>query len=166
MADKARQALERLRIETQHLTHFPGGGTSAIRNDIGGHCSTESAVALINVLNRAFALLAARQIEIDIGPFAALFGKESLEEQLHFHRIDRRNPECIANCAIRRRTAALDQNVVFQTELNNVPDDEEVAFKTKLFDEHQFAFDLLPRFVVIRAESRARAFLRPFAEKR
>ncbi len=102
VADERRQALQRLSVKTEYLSHFTRGRASTICDDICGHRSTKLAISLINVLNRAFALIVAGKIEIDIGPLAALFGKESLEEQFHFHRIDGSDAERITNRAVRR----------------------------------------------------------------
>ena len=46
------------------------------------------AVLLVDVLDHALAAIAARQIEIDVGPLAALLREEALEQQLHPDRID------------------------------------------------------------------------------
>ncbi len=40
------------------------------------------AVATIDLLNDAFAAIAARQVEVDVGPARAAFREESLEEQI------------------------------------------------------------------------------------
>ena len=88
MADQTRQAIQRRSVEAQRFADFARGGAAAIGDDIGGHGGAELAVSLIDVLNGALALIAARKIEIDVGPFAALFGKESLEQQFHAYRID------------------------------------------------------------------------------
>jgi hypothetical protein len=49
------------------------------------------AVAFVDVLNDLLAPIAARQIEIDIGPFTALFREKPLEEQIHADRIHGRD---------------------------------------------------------------------------
>ena len=83
------------------------------------------AIALVNVLNGAFALVAAGQIEIDVGPLAALFGKKTLEEQLHADGIDRRDAQRITDGAVGRRATSLHQNVLLAAEADDVPDDQE-----------------------------------------
>ena len=159
------EPVERIHVEAQNLPGLARRIPAAIRDDIGGHRGAQRAVSLIDVLNGALALVAARKIEIDVGPLAALFGKEALEEQLHFHRIHRRNSERITNSAVRRRAAALDEDVVLQAELNDVPNDQEVTFEAQLFDERQLALDLTPGVFIVRTEAVARAFLRALAEK-
>jgi hypothetical protein len=51
-------------------------------------------------LDGAFALVAAGQVEINVGPFAALFGKESFEEQIHSDWINRSDSKRVADGAI------------------------------------------------------------------
>ena len=61
----------------------------------------------------ALALVAGRQIEIDIRPLAAVFAQEALEKQFHAHGIDGSNFERITNCGVSRRPAPLHQDAVF-----------------------------------------------------
>ena len=58
------------------LPDFARGGASAISDDVGGHGGAVLAVALVDVLDDALALIAAGKIDIDVGPFAALFGEK------------------------------------------------------------------------------------------
>src|SRR5262245_21465812 len=76
MPDETRQTVERLGIETQRLAHFSRRRPAAIGYDIGRHRSAQRAVSLVDILNRALALIAAGQVEVDVGPFASLFGEK------------------------------------------------------------------------------------------
>src|SRR5687768_16952680 len=80
-------------VKIQNLPDFTRRRTPAICDDIRGHGRTEFSVTRVNVLNGFFALISARQIEVDIGPLASLFGKKSLKQQLHADRIDGRDSE-------------------------------------------------------------------------
>ena len=97
---RLREPLERGDFEAQRLAHFARGGAAAIGDDVGGHGRAQLAEALVDVLDGALALVAAGQVDIDVGPLAALFGKEALEQQVHAHRIDggdlaaRSRPRC------------------------------------------------------------------------
>ncbi len=141
---RRRNFVQRFGIEAQRLADFARGGASAIGDDVGGHGRAEFAVALVDVLDDALALIAAGQVEIDVGPLAALFGQEALEEQFHADRIDRGDSERVADGAVGGRAASLDQNVLLAAEAHDVPDDEEVAGELELFDQRQFALDLAP----------------------
>ncbi len=118
------------------------------------------------MLNHLLAAIAARQIEIDVGPFAALFRQKTLEQQLHAHRIDRRDAEAVADGAVRRRPAPLHEDVVMAAEIDDVPDDEEVAGEIEALDEIELARNLRAGPIVIRTIALARAQVGQLAEKR
>src|SRR5262249_42902051 len=139
---------------------------AAIRDDICRHCCAQRAISLIHILNGTLALITTRKIEIDIRPFAAFFGKESLKEQVHLYRIDCRNSERIANGAIRGGTATLNEDVVPQAELNDIPNNQEITFKPELRYQRKLAFDLPARLFIVRTETIERAFFRALAKKR
>ena len=87
-----------------------------------------------------------------------LFGKKSLEKQIHADGINRRDSERVADSAIRRRAASLHQNIFLAAEANDVPDDQKIARQIEFFDQRQFALNLPPRFLIVRAVTR-RSFL-------
>ena len=162
---------QRLRIETERLSRLARGGPSSIGNDIGGHGRAQFAIALVHVLNGAFTAVAAGQIEIDIRPLATFSREETFKEQLHAHRINRRDAERIAHHAVRRRSAALDENAFAPAELHDVPNDQEITRKFQLTDQRQFAASLLPGFleefrVALRQIPFTHAFLDALLQKR
>ena len=134
-ATRLAERVERGFVEAQRLADFARGGASAIGDDVGGHGGAELAVALVDVLDDALALVAAGQVDIDVGPFAALFGEEALEQQLHADRIDGGDAERVADGAVGGRAAALHEDVLLAAEADDVPDDEEVAGQLELLDE-------------------------------
>src|SRR6185369_1222301 len=69
--DQRRETCERFVVEVEHLPDFARGRAPTISDDIRGHRRAEFSVALVNVLNRLLALIAARQVEIDVRPFAS-----------------------------------------------------------------------------------------------
>ena len=113
--------------QPQGLADLARRAAPAVGDDVGGHGRAEAAVALVDVLDHRLAPVAARQVEVDVGPLAALLGEEALEEQLHAHRVDRGDAERVAHRAVGRRAAPLHQDVVGAAVLDEVPDDEEVA---------------------------------------
>ena len=132
-------------FEAERLADLARGGAAAVGDDVGGHGRAELAVALVDVLDDALALVAAGQVDIDVGPLAALFGEEALEEQVHADRIDGGDAERVADGAVGGRAAPLRQDAVFAAEAHDVPDDEEVAGQMQLFDQRQLALDLAAR---------------------
>src|ERR1700680_236391 len=130
-----RYFVQGLRIKTQSLAHFARSHAAAISDDVGGHGSAALAIAFIQILNHAFALVATGEIEINVGPFAAFLGKKPLEEQLHADRIDRRDAKRIADRTVGSGSSSLRQNVLFAAEADQIPDNEEVAGEVELFNE-------------------------------
>ena len=77
---RLRQPVDLGGVQRQRLTDVARGATTAIRDHIGGHRRPQAAIFLVHVLNDALAAVAARQIEVDVGPLAALLGEEALEQ--------------------------------------------------------------------------------------
>jgi hypothetical protein len=94
------------------------------------------------VLDDPLAPLAARQVEVDVRPFSALLGKKALEQQIHADGIDRGDAEHIADRAVRRRAAALNEDSFAPAELDDLPDDEEVSGETELRDDGELVIKL------------------------
>ena len=163
---QARQAIQRHHLKSQRFAHLARRRLPAIGNHIGRHGRAQLAVALVDILNGALPLLAAGQVQVDIRPLAALLRQKALEQQIHPHRVHRRDPQRITHRAVGRRAAPLRQNATVPAEIHDVPNDQEIAVQRQLFDQRQFALDLPPRFVVIRMVAPPRAFIRPFTEKR
>src|SRR5262245_29363194 len=79
-AYQAGKLVECFWIERKHFADFARRRFSTIGDDIGAHGSAQFSIALINILDSAFALIAAGQIEVNVRPFAALLGEETFEE--------------------------------------------------------------------------------------
>ncbi len=157
---------ERFEIKRKRLPNFARRRAPAICDHVRRHRCAEPSIALVNILNGALSLVAARQIKINVRPFVTFLGKKSLEKQIHAHGIDGRDPQRVANGAVGRRTAPLHQNIPLAAEANDVPDDEEIAGEIELFDQREFAFELPPRFFIICAIARQHSFHRAPPEKR
>ena len=141
-----RELVGLLEREAERLADFARRGAVAIRDHVRGHRRAVHAVRFVDVLDDALALIARGQIEVDVRPLAALLGQESLEQQLHLHRIDGGDAERVADRAVRRGAAALHENLLALAELDDVPDDEEVAGQVELLDHVQLFLDLRLRF--------------------
>ena len=161
-----RQTIDLQRLEPERLPHFARGAPAAIGDDVGGHRRAEPAVFLVDVLNHPLAPIAARQIQIDVRPLAALLREKPLEQQIHPDRIHRRDPEAVAHGAVGRRPPPLHEDVVLPAEIDDVPDDQEVAGEVELVDEVELAGDLRARAIGQRAIAFAGADLGNLAEER
>ena len=162
---EARDFVERGDIEAEDFAGFARGEASAIGDDVGGHGRAVLAVALVDVLDDALALIAAGEIDIDVGPFAALFGEKAFEEQIHADGVDGGDAERVADGAVGGGAASLAEDALLAGEAHEVPDDEEVAAEAEFFDEREFAFDLLAGAVVIGLIAAARAFVGQLPEE-
>ena len=165
-ADAFRQLVGLLQREAERLAHFPRSRAVAVGDDVRRHRRTMHSVRLVHVLDHFLPLGSRRKIEIDVGPFAALFGEEALEQQLHLHRVDRGDREGIADRAVRRRPSALHQDLLPLAELHDVPDDEEVPRQIELLDHGQLLFDLRLCFRRERSEARCGAVPGDLAQER
>ena len=161
-----RQPIDLRGVDAERLPHFARRALAAIGDDVGRHRRAKPPVFLVHVLDHALAAIAARQIEIDVGPFATLFRQEALEEEIHPDRIDRRDAEAVADGAVGRRAAPLHEDVVVTAEIDDVPDDEEVAGQIEPLDEVELARNLRTGPVVVRTIALARAQIGQLAEKR
>ena len=143
--------------DPEHLADLARGAAVAVGDHVRGHRRAGGAVARVDVLDHALAPVAARQVEVDVGPLAALLGQEALEEQLHPDRVDGGDAEAVADGAVRGRAAALDQDPLAPAEVHDVPDDQEVAGELELADQRELVLDLAPRLLVVRPVALARA---------
>ena len=161
-----RETIDLRRVDAERLPDFARRALAAIGDDVGRHRRPEPAVFLVDVLNHPLAAIAARQIEVDVGPFAALFRKKALEQQIHAHGIDGGDAEAVADGAVGRRAAPLHEDVVVPAEIHDVPDDQEVAGEIETLDEIELARNLRAGAVVIRPIALAGAEIGQLAEKR
>ena len=147
---RLREPVDLFGTDRQRHADITRGAAAAIRDDIGGHGRTKTAVLLVHVLNDALATVAARQVEVDVRPFAAFLGQETLEEQIHRNRIDRGDPQAVADRAIGRRPASLHEDVLLPRVIHDVPDNEEVPGELQLLDQVELAGNLDASLVVVR----------------
>ena len=147
----------------ERLADLARRASAAIRDHVRRHGRAVFAVAPVDFLDHAFAPIAARQIEIDVRPAFPAFAQETLEDEMIAHRIDRRDAEAKADGAVRRAAAALHHDVVLAAEIDDVPDDQEIAGEPELRDQGQLLLQLpLHRgadrgVALLRAEERDRA---------
>src|SRR5262245_44818184 len=137
--DNARRKIERFADLTRRTA-------PTICDHVRSHGCTVFAVTPINFLDHCFPPIAAGKIKINIRPAFAALVQESFEHEMVFHRVDRRDPEAITNGAVGGAAAALDHNVVFTAEIDDVPNDQEIAGETELAYQGKLLFDLTLHF--------------------
>ncbi len=157
-------------VEPERFADLARGRAAAIADDVGRHGRAQRAVALVDVLDDLLTVVARGQIEIDVGPLAAVLAEESLEEQLHAHWIDGGNFQRITDRGIRRRSAALHKKTMRLAVADDVPHDEEVSGKAELGNQRQLMLYLRTCLVkqvllVVRAITLAHAFFHTPGQK-
>src|ERR1700719_3310181 len=128
----------------EKLSAFPiaRGASPAICDYVRGHGRAVFAVTAIDFLNDSFASIAARKIEIDIGPTFAALVQKALENQVTADGIDRGDTEAITHRAVGGAAAALHHDVVFAAKIHDVPNNQKISGKSELRDESEFFFEL------------------------
>src|SRR4030095_7825746 len=143
---QVREPVDNARRKIERFADLTRGTAPTIRDHVRGHGCTVFAVASINFLNYRFTAIAARKIKINIRPSFASLVEKSLEYEMIFHWVDRRDPEAITNSAIGGAAAALDHDVVFTAEIDDVPNDQEIAGETELAYQCKLFLDLTLHF--------------------
>src|SRR5690242_17125513 len=95
-----RKLVQSVLIESKSFANLSRSRTITISNDVCRHRGAELPIPLIHVLDRLFSLVYARQIQINIRPFAPFFRQKTLKEQFHPDRINCRDSEGIADRAV------------------------------------------------------------------
>ena len=103
-----------------------------------------AAVLAVEVLDDLLATVAL-DVDVDVRGAVALGRQEALEQQAERHGIGGGDAEGVADRRVRRRAAALAVDVLPPTELDEVPDDEEVAGEAETLDDVELTVDRLPR---------------------
>ena len=142
-----RERVDHLRRTAEHLAHLARRTAATIGDDVGRHRRATIAIPRVEILDGLLATIATRQIQIDVGPFAALLREEALEQQLHAHRIHGGDAQAVADRAVGRRPTPLREDVLLPAEVHEVPDDEEVPGEIELLDQIEFARDLPARLL-------------------
>src|SRR5690606_20800262 len=138
MRIEPRQTVENFRPETERLAGLAYRRLSAIADHVRRHPGASSPVLFVNVLYDALAVVARRQVDVDVRILLVFFRKETLEKKVVLDRIDRRYPERVADDGIRRRAASLREYLVRFAVVGDVVDDEEVARKLLHLDHAKF----------------------------
>src|SRR6478736_5323236 len=141
-----REAVQNVRRKIERFADLARRAAPPISDDIRGHGRAMFAVTAIDFLDHAFAPIAARQIEVDVGPAFAALVQETLEDEMIRDRIDRSYTEAETNGAVCGAPPALDHDVIFPAEIDDVPDDQEITGKTELADETKLELELLLDF--------------------
>ena len=99
-----------------------------------------AAVALVDVLDHDLAPLVL-EIDVDVRRLAAVGRDEALEQEIDPRRIDLGDAEAVAHRGIRRRAAALAQDLLRAGKAHDVVDGEEIGRVVELGDQREFVVE-------------------------
>ena len=140
--DQLREAVDGVGLHAEHLAHLAHGQPRAVGDHHRRHGGAARAVLREDVLDDLLARAARGQVEVDVGPLAALLREEALEEQLHADRVDGGDAQGVTHSAVGGGAAALGEDVLLRREARDVVDDEEVARQVELLDHGELALEL------------------------
>ena len=135
-----RQRRRRVLRQSHHLADFADRHFRAVVDHGRGDRGAVAAVAVVDVLDDFLAPLVL-EIDVDVGRLAPFGGDEALEQQVDLGRIDGGDAEAVAHGGIRRRAAALAENLLLPREAHDVVDGEEIARVAELRDQREFLRD-------------------------
>ena len=136
-----RDCLGLLHAEAEHARAVAHGAAAPPADLFAHHGRMLAAIALIDVLEHPLPL-AMRDIEVDIGRLRALLAQEALEEEVHLHRIDRRDAETVADDGVGGGTATLAEDATAPREAHDIPHDEEEAGQLEARDDGELVGEL------------------------
>ena len=141
-AQQPGEAVHLLEREAERLARLAHGAARAVADDGRRHGGAALAVAAVDVLDDLLPAIAGGQVEVDVGPLAALLGEEALEEEAHADRIDRRDAERVADRAVGGRAAPLAEDAALAAEADDVPHDQEIAGEVEPLDHAELVLEL------------------------
>ena len=123
--------------EPEHLADLADGAAGAVADHGGGEAGAVAAIALVDVLDHDLAPLML-EIDVDVRRLVAVGRHEALEQEIDARRIDLGDAEAEAHRGIRRRAAALAQDVLRAGKAHDVVDGEEIGRVVERRDQRIF----------------------------
>ncbi len=144
LAKRGRQCVDAIAGQAEGARHVAHCAAAVVLDRHRGQRGAFATVVVEDVLDHFLAAVVL-EIDVDVGPFLALFGDEALEQHADAVRVDRGDAQRVADGGVRRRAAALAQDVARPGEAHQVVDGEEIRFVAEPGDHAQFVFDQAPR---------------------
>ena len=134
--DRGGERADGVLAQPESLADFADRRAAAIGDDGRGDAGMVASVALVDVLDHLLAPLVL-EIDVDVGRLAAILGDEALEQQAAFARVDVGDAQAVADRRVRRRAAALAEDVLAARIADDVMHGEEVGRVIELPDQRQ-----------------------------
>ena len=135
------QQCDLVRRQAERLGHVAHRALAAITDHRGGQRGTAATVLGIDVLQHFLAAFML-EVDVDIGWLVALFGQEARHQQAALGRIHHSDAQREAHGRIRRRAAALAEDVACLGETDDVFHGQEERFVLQLLDQRELTVDL------------------------
>ena len=138
--DGARQHGGNVLGQAHRLAHLANRHARAIVDHRSAQAGPMAAVFAVEILDHLLAPLML-EIDIDVGRLLAVFGDETVEQELVLFRIDAGDAEAIADGRIGRASSPLTQDRridLLAREIDDVLDGQEIARKLHLPDQREF----------------------------
>src|SRR5215471_14882465 len=97
-----RKPVDDARGKVERFANLARGTATAVGDHVRSHGCAVFTVTTINFLDHRFAPVATGKVKIDVRPAFPALVEETFEHEMIFHRINRRNPEAITDCAVGR----------------------------------------------------------------
>ena len=140
-ADLPRPGVGVRRREPERAARVPQRHPRPVRDHVGDLGGPVPAVGAVDVLDDLLAA-AVLDVQVDVRRAVPALGKEPLEQQVVRDRVDAGDAEREADRRVRRRPAALAQDVVVLAERHDVVHDQEVAGEPEALDHVELPGDL------------------------
>ena len=128
--------------EAHDLGDLAQGAAGPVADDGGGECRVVAPVGPIDPLDHLLAPLVL-EIDVDVGRLLALARDEALEQEVEPRRIDRGDPQDVADGRVGGAAAPLAEDAPLPRVADDVVDREEVGRVAKLLDQLELALDQL-----------------------
>ena len=126
--------------QPERLADLADGAAGAVADHGRREAGAVAAVALVDVLDDDLAPLVL-EIDVDVRRLATVGGDEALEQEIDAGGIDLGDAEAVAHRGIRRRAAALAQDLLRPGEADDVVDGEEIRRVIERGDQREFVVE-------------------------
>ena len=138
--EHAGEPIDLREVEAERLADVAHRALRPVGDERGRERRAVAAVFRIDVLDHLLAPLVL-EVDVDVRRLVPLLRDEALEQHAHPRRIDLGDAERVAHRRIRRRAAALAQDVLAAREGDDVVDGQEVGLVLELGDQRQLVLD-------------------------
>ena len=132
--------------EPKDLRHIAHGRSQPVGDHLGRQRRPVPPVGFIDILDHLLAAVVL-EVDVDVGRLAAFAADEPLEEHVQASRIDRRDPQAVADSRVGCRPPSLAKDAPPPGKSHDVKHREKVGLVTEFGHERKFVLDERPHLV-------------------